>query len=87
MRKGRHHRATPLGPVIRDVPETFFRLCHYCLHLNEGDSEILICQKCETDFLPNAEAASDEISEMNDEEEERGPALPKPQLNGLNVKW
>jgi len=54
MRKqGRqNHKALSLGPIKRDVPETFFRLCHHCLFLNESESEIYRCIQCEKDFFP-----------------------------------
>jgi len=97
MRKGRHHRAALLGPVKRDVPETFFRLCHHCLFLNESEIEIQACKKCERKFGLTEEDGFVPISEeqifdqqMEDEEEvaqERTPPQKRPSLMGLDVKW
>ena len=96
MRQGRHHRAALLGPVKRDVSETFFRLCHHCLFLNESELEIQECKKCERKFNVTDEDEFLPVSEeqffdqqMEDEEEiqERTPPQKKPSLAGLNVKW
>lgn len=101
MRKGRQTRANLLGPLKRDAPDTFFRLCHHCLYLNESDSEISQCSKCDKEFslqqfephygfLPTeAEFEEDEgfLDEPEDEIDERKMPQTKMSLNGLNVKW
>lgn len=102
MRKGRQNRANHLGPIKRDVPETFFRLCHHCLFLNESDSEVIQCSRCDKEFslkdalsqygfLPvdgDFEEDGELFDEQDEEEfEERKPLGKKPCLNGLNVKW
>lgn len=89
MRKGRQSRAAHLGPFKGDAPETFFRLCHHCLFLNESEIEIQQCHKCERKFIMSGE---EEFVEMSDEElfEEQMEAAPprkKTCLAGLNVKW
>jgi|688.fasta_scaffold226284_2 hypothetical protein len=55
MRQGGQNRTNSLGPSRRDVPDTFFRLCHHCFYLNEADQEISRCTKCETKFISNSE--------------------------------
>ncbi|NBX76422.1 MAG: hypothetical protein EBQ92_07695 [Proteobacteria bacterium] len=96
MKKGRHHRAALLGPVKRDVPEIFFRLCHHCLFLNESELEIQECKKCEhkfnftekDDFLPvSEEQFLDQQMEEDEEIHERTPPQKKTALTGLDVKW
>jgi len=53
VKQGRQNRKSlSLGPLKRDAPETFFRLCHHCLFLNESEVEIYRCNKCEKDFNP-----------------------------------
>ena len=97
MRKqGRQNRkAHSLGPIKRDVPETFFRLCHHCLFLNESESEIQRCIQCEKDFVSsdkdqwesdpkkgNSELLETELDrQMEDEEnsDERKEKSPPPQ--------
>jgi hypothetical protein len=95
VRQGRHHRAALLGPVKRDVPETFFRLCHHCLFLNESELEIQECKKCEhkfnftddNDFSPISEEQFFDQQMEEEEIEERTAPQKKPSLTGLDVKW
>lgn len=87
MRQGRHHRAALPSPVPRDFPETFFRLCHHCLFLNESEREIQQCQKCEQRFSSPEDEIFENSVEENEESEERGPPPKKTSLTGLDVKW
>ncbi|NBT58270.1 hypothetical protein EBT16_05750 [bacterium] len=100
MKKGRHPRAARFGPVKGDAPETFFRLCHHCLFLNESEFEITKCQKCELKFTPvnkegfplvSEEQVFDQVMEEDEEEneepQETAPPRKKSSLTGLNVKW
>ena len=103
MKKGRHNRASLLGPVKRDVPETFFRLCHHCLFLNESPREVEHCIRCDKEFtlkelpafygfLPVDEELDRQMEEPSeefseDELIEGKPPRKKAPLAGLNVKW
>ncbi|MFM8268634.1 MAG: hypothetical protein ACKN9V_00450 [Pseudomonadota bacterium] len=96
MHKGRHSRAALMSPVKRNAPDTFFRLCHHCLFLNESELEIKECEKCQRKFSLKKDQNSAPISEeeffdqqMNEDEEiqEQRPPLKKTALTGLDVKW
>lgn len=90
MKQGRQNRKSlSLGPIERDVPETFFRLCHHCLFLNESEEEISRCLRCEKGFLPSeVELWEDEQYDDGEEDEHEAPlARKKHYLNGLNGKW
>ena len=94
MKQGRQNQKNhSLGPVKRDVPETFFRLCHHCLFLNESESEIHHCLQCEKDFMPSEGDSWEEESDRDldddlDEGESETPIIRKKSyLNGLNGKW
>lgn len=47
--KGRNQKAETAPSNI------FFRLCHSCLHLNESETEVFRCHRCEVLFDPRAE--------------------------------
>lgn len=93
MKQGRQNqKPLSLGPVKRDVAETFFRLCHHCLFLNESESEIYRCLQCEKEFSPPESNSWEDENEMEldqlDEDENETPLIRKKSyLNGLNGKW
>jgi len=70
MRKGGQNRTGYLGPVTREAPDIFFRLCHHCLYLNEADQEISRCAKCEAEFLPAEANSSHGFQDLDEDLEE-----------------
>lgn len=46
-RKARNSSKLPSRPAdITSDQYLYFRLCHFCLHLNESSAEIVDCEKC-----------------------------------------
>lgn len=70
MRQGRQNRTNSLGPLRRDAPDTFFRLCHHCLYLNEAEEEISHCSKCETKFILSSDEDSYGFEKIDEDLEE-----------------
>lgn len=82
---------------------TYFRLCHFCFHLNEGDQPIMDCEECEQlissapidDFYEDvyeaqAQAQAQKRNHTNEEEEDEARkllSLPHNELRGLSVIW
>jgi len=67
MKKGRQQNNPLAGPLKRDLPEVFLRLCHYCLYLNESDQEIEQCDRCEKCFSPKPENPASSYQDSNSE--------------------
>lgn len=78
------------------VTETYFRLCHFCFHLNEADQPIMECTECSNllssepieEFYEDLyESVSASNSADDDEEESETNTGVLPQLGGLSVIW
>lgn len=79
------------------VESTYFKLCHFCFHLNEGDQPIMDCTQCANllssepieEFYEDVyqSAGASNPSHDEDEEEPTQGAIPSPELRGLSVIW
>jgi hypothetical protein len=101
-RKGRKRTQANQAGYAIDGQHSYFRLCHLCLYLNEGDSEVVRCTKCSKYLISatepdlNAEWRSlaadeeddEELSEEEAEAQLRGTGFRKRAgLTGLSVVW
>jgi len=69
MRQGRQQKSSlHYGPIKRDPPDIFLRLCHHCLYLNESEAEIEQCGRCEKWFGPKQFINSYQFKEESNRE-------------------
>ena len=76
---------------------TYFKLCHFCFHLNEADQPIMDCTQCANllssepieefyeDVFGSVTTARTVVDE--DDDETAASVLPNPELRGLSVIW
>jgi hypothetical protein len=84
-------------------PSVHFRLCHFCLHLNESPTEAVRCGRCQRSLLTEVKSVPMQLQKdlLEDEDYEevptgeqesvrRLPGHPRrrvPRLTGLSVDW
>lgn len=69
----------------------YFRLCHFCFHLNESDDAVEHCEACYVKFVPAGEFYEDLLEQRRPEDErvqfEEESTSPFTVVQGLEVVW
>ncbi len=97
-RRKKNQPSSPYSLGVKADEQLHFRLCHVCLHLNESESDIEQCQRCqryltienlvEEKLAARLLGGEDDEDEMDEELMEGSMVRRKGGgLNGLAVRW